>query len=338
MVLSRSIGAQYDEADASGAQPRDMRLALAALLAPAGLPPRVRPGVLDAASDTLVKAGDGWAYRVGTAVLALSRTAYDGVHLLVNDGNVDVPCPAAPGTGSRIDVVWVAQPSTGENGDTTSVPTFGVASGTAVSGTPAVPTIPAGATSLAQVLVPSTATSAAATTITQTWQWTSLRGAPVPVLTETGLAGIASPRNGDLATNRATGDLWVRVADSWVKAATADYTTVLLASYLDVAIGVWPSQASTLRLSRSGRISAVHGVLQTPVGYVVPSAPVRFATLPERYWPATATLINVTLSGSGYTADNTARITVQTNGDMQFNCNGTATGRYLMFAGNTWVS
>lgn len=186
MPLSRSFGT-FPEAGspAIGAQPLDTRLALAALIAGGGAGLAVRPGVFAGAPVALVVGTDGWAYRLRSAHFATSRSAHDGAHIFANDGDQDAATDAAPGTpgASRIDILYVVQPSNTENGDTTSTPVFGVAIGDASTGVPNPPAIPAGAMELARNTMTSaaTSTSSAGNTITQTWQYTALRGAPIPV-------------------------------------------------------------------------------------------------------------------------------------------------------------
>lgn len=157
MALHPSIGARPNT-DGSGTSALAVRQGLAGLF--------TGPGVLPGAASPLVTGNADWTYTVGAAGFVTRRSASDGVHLLGNDGPTTVATTAAPGTGSRIDVVWVRQRSNGENGDTTSVPDFGVTQGTA-SGSPVKPSIPTGALELATATVAAGNANTAAATITQ---------------------------------------------------------------------------------------------------------------------------------------------------------------------------
>lgn len=203
LPLSRSIGSRYD--GAVGATALDTRLTLAALLAQGGSGLAARPGVLPGAPAVLVTgtAGPGWAYQVAAAPLATSRGVADGAHILTNTGPESVATIAAPGTAgtSRIEIIYALQPSKGENSDTSSTPVFGVARGNASTGTPVPPTLPPGALELARNTMAAGATSTASSgnTITQTWRYTALLGAPIYVRSQaerdelTALASASNP-------------------------------------------------------------------------------------------------------------------------------------------------
>lgn len=168
-----------------GTQPEGARLALGGLLHPLAANPR--PGVLYGPGTpgrvTGSSATAPWAYTVAAAVFALRRSGA-GVYLVGNDGATAVPTDPSPATGSRWDLVWVRQRDFGA-GDPDSRAVFGVTSGVAAA-TPVKPTgsVPAGALVLVEALVPAAATSTLGATITTVSAWTALRGAPVPVRSE----------------------------------------------------------------------------------------------------------------------------------------------------------
>ena len=198
MPLFRSLGARKDAV--RGTIALEVRQGLAGLLASAG-GVAARPGVFAGAPTLLVTGTAGWNYSVAAAHFAVSRGASDGVHIFGNDGPTNIATGAAPGAGtSRIDVVWVRHPSNTENADTNSVPVFGCAQSLA-SATPITPTIPAGALELARntVLSTATTTASAGNAIVQTFPWTALRGAPIPVRNQaerdtlTSLASASNP-------------------------------------------------------------------------------------------------------------------------------------------------
>lgn len=109
-----------------------------------------------------------------------------------------VDVAAAPGTNSRIDVVWVAQEDaaspTSPDGVTQGV--VGVTTGTAAP-SPVKPTVPVvGAVELATVRVSSGDTSTSLSLVTQTAQWTAVRGTPTPVPSQTVRDAIFAPQEG----------------------------------------------------------------------------------------------------------------------------------------------
>lgn len=106
----------------------------------------------------------GWSYNVAAGHLVTKRAAGDGVILFANDGPVAFPTIAAPGTGSRWDVLWVRHNDV-DRADADSAVTFGVTNGVP-TGSPVVPTIPNGAFELGRALVPSGASDTSSLTIT----------------------------------------------------------------------------------------------------------------------------------------------------------------------------
>jgi hypothetical protein len=98
-------------------------------------------------------------------------------------GTTNVATTAAPGSGSRWDLIYVKQNDV-DKGDTTNTAVVAVLQGTsAASPTKPYASLPAGAYVLAEALVNTGAigTNGAQVTITQVWRYTSLRGVPVPV-------------------------------------------------------------------------------------------------------------------------------------------------------------
>jgi len=181
MALTRSIGA-YDDgtplAPGIGTTPLDTRQSLSALWASAG--------VVTGGPSPLVTGTAGFAYSVaGPVPFVTTRGPSDGFQMFTNDGATSVTCPGAPGSGlQRIDILWVRHPTNAENSDTSSMPIFGVASGTAVSSSPGAPSIPTGALELARNTMTSAATSTASAgnTISQTAAVAVLRGSGNPTL------------------------------------------------------------------------------------------------------------------------------------------------------------
>ncbi|HWK19829.1 MAG TPA: hypothetical protein VNR37_03540 [Microbacteriaceae bacterium] len=104
-----------------------------------------------------------------------------GPIFMANDGTVTVSVDAAPGSNSRIDVVYFKQnESASPYSDANDNPVFGVEKGTA-GAVPVKPTIPTGAVELATILIPSgvSATNAGGVVITQTFPFTATTGGPI---------------------------------------------------------------------------------------------------------------------------------------------------------------
>lgn len=304
MSLFRSIGARPDAT--RGTVALETRKMLAGLLAPAG-GIAGRPGVLLGAPAALVTGSAStspWQYNVDKALFGVSRGESDGAHIFGNDGATTVPTIAAPGTSgaSRIDIIYVLHPSNTENGDTSSAPSFGCANGNPTTGVPVPPSIPAGALELARNTMTNTATSTLSTgnTITQTWPYTGLRGAPIPVRSQaerdalTSLASAACPITvdrldlGTIERNAGTG--WVQIAGpaqvSTFGAYGIDYNQ---GNYAAVAAGgattplkLWRSNDNRTHLAGTIVNGAVIGSwaanAQYTIGRLHPSASAWFPT------------------------------------------------------------
>lgn len=172
----------------------------------------VRAGVFPRGTTAIVTArGD---MKVDVAAFEGITVRNGGPILCANDGTVQVTIAAAPGANSRIDVIYFKQ---NENalGDANDNPIIDVAQGTA-SASPAKPAIPAGATELATILIPTgvSATNSVGVVITQTSKFTAAAGAPVLVRDNTDLAAW-TPVNGSYAERIDNGILYKRVAGAW---------------------------------------------------------------------------------------------------------------------------
>lgn len=161
-------------------------------------------GILDRSQDNLVTGNsDSMSVTVHPFNAVLNRY---GALLIQNDGNVKVSLKAAPSANSRIDVVYVKQRETrSPMSDDSDSPVFGVVQGTAAA-TPVAPSVPAGASALAQVLLPAgvSNTAAAGVVITQTYIGAALKG---------GMLRVQTSAQRDAMTNVAEGTLLHNVAD-----------------------------------------------------------------------------------------------------------------------------
>lgn len=166
-------------ADGSGATAKDARNAIAGLLAK-NADGTVRVGVLADSQGPVVTGAAGMTYNIRKHVAVTKMSEANGPTLVPNDGSVSVTTDPAPGSNSRIDVIYVQQRHLAVDGgsDTVNTPIFGVAKGTA-SATPVVPVIPTGALELARATVTAGTTATSGLTITQ-GQWTTVAGATLP--------------------------------------------------------------------------------------------------------------------------------------------------------------
>lgn len=199
--------------DGSGTTPAMGRRALAGLVAPAGAYGG-RTGVI---SGMAVSGTSGWSYTVGAGHVA--TPAGTGEPLIwANASDYSVPATAAPGSGSRIDRIYALHTRNLE-GDTSSEPVIGVVAGTATTGTPVAPALPTGAIELGRATVPAGATgTAGASFSTASVQYTSGRGAPIPVTGTTQRDAITwgSTTMPALVRMLDTGELQVNRGSGWV--------------------------------------------------------------------------------------------------------------------------
>lgn len=182
MTLHRGLFIAPNEAG-EGTLPVDGRLALGGLIAHSGAGGLdVREGVLwDGAGPVVTGRGD-MAYSIRPFAGVIAAEPLEGAVVLVNDSVAVVATDPSPGSGSRIDVVWVAHPRIEEDGGagTDNAPIFGVTHGDA-AGVPTVPGIPPGALALVHVNVSANATSTASLGIVQQHDWTAAAGGVVRV-------------------------------------------------------------------------------------------------------------------------------------------------------------
>lgn len=168
------------DAGGNGTTPRASRLAQAGLLAK-NSDGSVRVGVLADGQGPVVTGTAGMSYSVRKHVAVTKMSEVNGPVLVPNDGPVSVSTTPAPGSNSRIDVVYVLQRHvTGDGGsESTNAPVIGVVQGGAAS-VPSAPSIPTGATELGRATVTSGTTATSALTITP-GRWTAPTGSAIPV-------------------------------------------------------------------------------------------------------------------------------------------------------------
>lgn len=229
----------------------------------------VRPGLFFDGVTTIVAGTANMSYDVAAFTAVSSRGGTAGAVFFANDGTVNVVTTAAPGTDSRIDVVYVWQREFSLDGGTTA-PVIGVVQG-AVAASPVAPSLSAfpGAIELARITVPAGVTATnSGTTITQTAPFTALDGGPIPVRNVASLPAVAL--TGSLAraidtdtTYRYSGSawrVWSKPPATYVPAVTGG--TLLSGSlFFSVSEGVVHLQGM---LTLSG-VSAGLGI-STPTG------------------------------------------------------------------------
>lgn len=173
------------------------------------------PGILDRSQDNLVT-GNSNSMSVTVHPFNAVLNRY-GALLVQNDGNANVPLPAAPSANSRIDVVYMKQNETrSPMSDSSDDPTFGVVKGVAAA-TPVAPAVPAGALALAQVLLPAgvSNTAAAGVVITQSYIGAALKGDKLLVQTSGQRDTVTHVPEGTVLHNVADGCDYVRKGDKW---------------------------------------------------------------------------------------------------------------------------
>lgn len=188
-----------------------------------------RPGIFPAHTNPLVTGRADMAYDVASFFAATSRLN-DGVELVANNGVTIVPTTAAPGSNSRIDVIWVRARFL-QHADGSNLPEFGVTQGVAAA-VPVKPAIPTGALELATAVITSTTTTTATAVITQTHPYTAAEGGVVLLRNQTE-QDAWTPRNGAEAYRLDTGRGVDRVGGVWVSrgAAVAVRTAVAQATH-----------------------------------------------------------------------------------------------------------
>jgi hypothetical protein len=138
---------------------------------------------------------------------------------LYNDGAVQVKLDAAPTANSRIDAIYVKQQETASPiSDSADGPIFGKVTGTP-STSPVAPTVPAGAMRLADVTIPSTATSTSSSgvTITQRYPFTASAGGWMQFRSTDDLNAWSAPDGNN--ARLLDGTEYHRVSGAWVRIA-----------------------------------------------------------------------------------------------------------------------
>jgi hypothetical protein len=211
--------------------PLDHKLAQAAQVTKTTTPLVVRSGLFYAGATTIVSGTAGMSYSVAAYQLVTQRSAGAGVVFGGNDGTLSVATTAAPGSNSRIDVVYHWHREFALDG-VNSNPVIGVVQGTAAA-SPTVPSLASfpGAIELARITVPAGVTATnSGTTITQTAPFTTADGGRVPFRSTTEMNLWLVATTNQLAWSIATGAIYRWDGTAWVHTspyldmtATANY-------------------------------------------------------------------------------------------------------------------
>lgn len=204
--------------------------------------------------DAVAYAGSGWTFNARPFVAVIRRGGASfgltyGSVLVANDAiqTGAWTIPAAPATGSRIDLLWIEAVDPSQGGTTTTpsgetvpraVPRFGVTSGTAAT-TPTAPAAPAGVLVVSQVTTASTATSAAQSNAQAAYRYANTAGSTVIQRSKAWLDGVPAPTgtlgltlDDGITYQRTSSGTWVPVASPWI-----DYATTWSASVAAPTIG-----------------------------------------------------------------------------------------------------
>lgn len=160
--------------------------------------------------------------QVDVAAFEAAAVRGGGPLFMTNDGVVQVTIGAAPASNQRTDIIYFKQNETmAPFSDANDLAGFGVVVGTAGPGAlgddAALAAIP-GATEIARITIPSTATAtnSVGVVITQTAPYTALAGGVVQFRSTTEMNLWATAIAGQLALNLASGVLYKRVGAAWV--------------------------------------------------------------------------------------------------------------------------
>lgn len=204
----------------------DARLSNAATFARSTTGLGVRTGVLYHGVTALLAATATTAPSMTVTVAPLAivgqKAAGEGVYVPVSVATAIIDIAAAPGSNSRVDVIFAMQRDAGSatSPDTLTQGEVGVVTGTAAV-SPTKPAIPVGAVEIGTVTVAAgaTATTNGTVTIATTCRWTVPLGSPVPVRNTTERAaltqydGLLVNRLDTNVLERSDGAAWYAIGD-----------------------------------------------------------------------------------------------------------------------------
>lgn len=241
----------------------------------------IRAGLFWGGTASIVSGAANMSYNVAAYTIATSRGATSGTVLGGNDGTFNVVTGAAPGSNSRIDVVYHWQREFSIDG-VDSNPVIGVVQGTAAA-SPTVPSLAAfpGAVALAQILVPTGVTATnTGTTFTHVAPFTAASGGIVVVRNSTELGAL--PLTEGLYADQLDIDVLFRCnGTSYVALGGSSTGTLTPTGTFSVAAGY------TTKLEKNGNIVTLAFALTNSASTSTASIPsgASMATLPAGFRP-----------------------------------------------------
>lgn len=323
MTVTRSLPTQH----ASGLPLIDERRTTLGLFA-RNADGSARVGVLPAHTNPIVTGRASMGYDVAAFNAVTARTSA-GAEQIANDGTVTVSTTAAPGSNSRIDVIWV-RAQFQVLGDANNDVVLGVTQGTAAV-SPSKPSIPAGALELATATIPSTATTTTSSgvVISQTHPFTAAAGGTV-LLRSQAEQDAWTPQSGQEAFRLDTQQLLVFMPNAttpgWFHTAGKPTTSA------PTFAGIYSAGAPAPRVvEQAGRVS-LEGTVTSSSANFVAGTTYTLGSIPSAKAPVAARKFACMSNGTAV-----ALVTVDTNGALTMVLNSTFTGALsLSLDGCSW--
>ena len=258
--------------------PADHKAAQSGLIAKTALN-AVRPGLFWGGNASVIVGKANMSYDVIAFTAALSRGATSGTVLLSNDGTLNVATTAAPGSNSRIDIIYVWAREYSLDG-VDSNPVIGVVQGTAAA-SPTAPSLASfpGAIEIGRATVGAGITATTSATITQTAPFTAMDGGRIPFRNTTE-RDAGTYVEGQLGWLIDTNILQVYSGSSW--ADVSQDTTAWAALTLSASWVNFGGAYATAQYRRVGGIVYLSGLIKS--GTTTPGTVI--ATLPAGFRPA----------------------------------------------------
>jgi hypothetical protein len=222
------------DASNNGTTPQGARLAQSGLIEWAGPNPLdTKQGVFYDTGTPVVAGTAGMSYDVRAFVATGRLSAASGPWISANDATVNVVTTAAPGSNSRIDVIWCRQHLVAADGgaDTDVILEIGVTQGTSAA-SPSVPSVPTGALALMKVTVPSGTLATSGLTFTRMHEWVGGRAVRQPMCRLKASATTSIPNAAKTTVTLATTDV---NDDTLLYSVSGSVITVLQAGRYDIA-------------------------------------------------------------------------------------------------------
>lgn len=272
------------DGSSNGTTPKGFRLAIGGMLAKNGASGvDVRKGVLWDNGGAVVSGTASMTYSVRSCNAVVMPSSTQGPIVVPNDAAINIATTAAPGSNSRIDVIWVRQHLVAADGgaDSDVIGEWGVTQGTAAA-SPSAPAIPTGAVELARATVTTGTTATNTLTISQTHPWTVADGAPIPVRNNTERTALTAFA-GMLVNNLTSGQLERYDGTKWnpVGGTDSDWVNATYASG-------YQTQGTRQAKSRLRNDTVrLDGLVTKTTGSFPASAATTIATLTAAHRPAT---------------------------------------------------